>query len=137
MSSHLSHLQFHEFQACVLCCDLQQRPNKEQQTDKIKLPFSQIAVCITSPLYSSTAMPFLPPYPPVFTQATTVQFITGSNLSKITFTPRRSLRPCKLTEARDAVIILMNMVVMISPASIQKTPNTLPRIVLGALSPYL
>lgn len=56
---------------------------------------------------------------------------------KITFTPRRLLRPCKLTEARDAVIILMNMVVMISPANIQKTPNTLPRTVLGALSPYL
>ena len=52
-------------------------------------------------------------------------------------TPRRFVRPAILTEVSAEVMMLINMVVIISPASIHTTPTSLPGVVLGALSPYL
>ena len=55
----------------------------------------------------------------------------------LTATPLRLVPPSRLTEVSEVVMILMNTVVIISPASIHTIPSSLPRIVLGALSPYL
>ena len=55
----------------------------------------------------------------------------------LTVTPRRLVRPSRLTDVIDVVMMLMNMVVIIRPANIHTRPSSLPVIVLGALSPYL
>lgn len=65
-------------------------------------------------------------------------FLPRSNsVPVLTVTPRRLVRPSRLTLVNAAVMILMNMVMMIRPANIHISPRSFPGIVLGAKSPYL